>query len=84
MEEPKVEEKSKKSYVYDGVEVTLTGRIAINEKKGSSGKITRNELVEVTPIKKPGVPVWNKWVKPKDLFEVADDSIDSLDKVINK
>ena len=84
MEEPKVEEKSKKSYVYDGVEVTLTGRIAINEKKGSSGKITRNELVEVTPIKKPGVPVWNKWVKPKALFEVADESIDSLDKVINK
>jgi hypothetical protein len=60
-----------KTYVHDGVEVILTGRVAISEKKMASGKVIRSELVEVKPIKKPGVPVWEKWVKPKDLFEVA-------------
>jgi len=83
MDEPKVEE-VKKTYVFDGVEVTLTGRIAINKKKMSSGKLITNELVEVTPVKKPGVPVWNKWIKHKDLFEIAPAKVESIDKSANK
>ncbi len=83
MEEQKIEE-IKKTFVFDGVEVTLTGRIAVNEKKMSSGKIITNELVEVTPIKKPGVPVWNKWIKRKDLFEIAPAKTESIDKPADK
>jgi len=73
-----------KTYVYDGIEVILTKRMATQEKKMSSGKILKNVLVEVTPIKKPGVPVWRKWVKPKDLFEVAAEPMESLDKLMEK
>lgn len=74
------------TYVYEGVEVTLTGRVAAKEKKMSSGKIIRDELLEVTPVKKPGVPVWRKWVKAKDLFKVAssDDAVEQLDNILNK
>ena len=75
---------AEKTYVHDGIEVKLTGRKATQEKKMTSGKVLKTELVEIVPIKKPGVPVWAKWVKPKDLFEVESEKIESLDNLEQK
>lgn len=53
------------SYVYENVEVKLTGRTA--SKKLKSGKI--DELVEITPIHSIEGS-WLKWVREVELFEV--------------
>lgn len=54
------------SWVYDGVEVTKTGRVAHNTTR--SGKPL--ELVEVTPVDQRLVGTWKKWAKETDLYEV--------------
>jgi hypothetical protein len=58
---------STKTWVYDNVEVTKTGRIAQN--KTRSGKSL--ELVEITPVDQRMVGTWKKWVRDSDLFEVV-------------
>jgi len=64
-----------KTYIYEGTEVTLTGRTANKSKKTPSGKTIESQLVEVKPVPKPGTPVWNRWVKMSDLFEVGGEVI---------
>jgi hypothetical protein len=58
---------STKTWVYDNVEVTKTGRIAQN--KTRSGKSL--ELVEITPVDQRMVGTWKKWVRDTDLYEVV-------------
>lgn len=57
-----------KSYVYDGQEVLLTGRKAINK---TSNRYREVELtiVEITPLD-PEI-TWTKFVKITDLFEIT-------------
>ena len=55
------------TYVYDNVEVSKTGRVAL--KKLNSGKV--DTLVEITPINSQ-VGVWKKWVREHELFLVQD------------
>lgn len=59
---------TKKTYIYDSVEVQLTGRVA--QRKLSSGKI--DELVEITPVDEI-VGKWKKWVREVDLYEVKNE-----------
>lgn len=56
-----------KQFVYDGIEVKLTGREAI--KTTPSGKALK--LVEITPADEDG-PKWTKWIRPTDLFEIVE------------
>jgi hypothetical protein len=55
------------TFVFDGTEVTKTGRIASRTKMRRSK--TENQeieiLVEVVPVDDP---IWKKWVKETDLF----------------
>lgn len=64
-----------KTYIYEGTEVTLTDRVATKTKKTPSGKVIETQLVEVKPVPKPGTPVWARWVKMTDLFEVSNNII---------
>lgn len=59
-----------KTYVFDGIEVIKTGRVAIKKKTTLSGKEYNSELVEIKPIDK--YIEWTKWVIPGDLFEVIE------------
>lgn len=52
-------------YVYDNVEVVMTGRIA--KRPLRSGKV--DEVFEVTPVEAFD-GVWKKWVREGELFEV--------------
>lgn len=54
------------SWVYDGVEVIKTGRVAQNTTR--SGKPL--ELVEVTPPHRI-LGMWKKWVKESELYKVV-------------
>lgn len=58
------------SYVYDGVEIVKTGKMA--ERKLRSGKV--DQLIEVTP-KEPTLGTWKKWVREAELFEVLPSDI---------
>jgi len=57
-----------KTYVYQGLEVELTGRKA--QRKTRSGKM--NEVVEVKPTD-PENGSFLKWVSMSDLFEILED-----------
>lgn len=60
-------EKSTKRYVYENVEVKLTGRVA--QRKLRSGK--SDTKYEITPAnQKDGT--WQKWVRLQELFEVQE------------
>ena len=62
---------SEKSYVFENVEVVLTGRTAVRELR--SGK--SESLYEITP-KHSTTGVWKKWVRFVDLFEVQETAND--------
>jgi len=56
-------------YVYDGIEVKLTGRTAVKQMKEStiSGSGRKEQiLVEITPTD-PSME-WKKWVREIDLY----------------
>ena len=57
-----------KSYVYEGVEVTMTGRHAKRQATTIGGR-RDEEIVEITPVDQDEAD-WKKWVKVNDLFEV--------------
>jgi len=52
------------TYIFENVEVQLTGRVA--EK---TGRTRTYALVEITPVDKDG-PTWFKWVEKNQLFTV--------------
>jgi hypothetical protein len=56
-----------KVYVYDGVEVILTGRKA--HKKLRSGKV--DEVVEIKQADEESAS-FNKWVRQSELFEIQE------------
>jgi hypothetical protein len=59
-----------KTYVFENVEVRLTGRIA---KKPST---VNNKIIliqyEVTPADEEGI-TWKKWAKESDLFTISEE-----------
>lgn len=66
-----------KSYVHEGIEVVLTGRVAKKEKKRPVTRRTATAVVnqdglihEITPKDKE-IGSWKKWVKMTDLFEIV-------------
>jgi hypothetical protein len=60
------------SYVHDGVEVMLTGRIATKELKARRNQeSTTDELVEITP-KDDETGSWKKFVRMKELYTLSD------------
>ena len=66
-----------KSYVHEGVEVVLTGRVAKKEMKRAVTRRTAAKAVnqdgliyEITP-KDNEIGSWKKWVKMSDLFEIV-------------
>lgn len=62
-------------YVYEGVEVIKTGRIATKkvEMKVYSGVRVVEEVVhEITPIPRPGEHQWKRWVRESELFTIQE------------
>jgi hypothetical protein len=58
-----------KTFVFEGTEVSLTGREAKREAKNPAGKVVRTMTqVEIEPVDKS--IEWKKWVDPAVLFEV--------------
>lgn len=55
-----------KTYVYDGVEVQLTGRKA---KKPSNVANRMLILYEVEPVDKESIQ-WKKWVSTRDIYTI--------------
>jgi hypothetical protein len=62
-----------KSFVYDGVEVTLTGRKAKKDKVRRNQIISSETIVEIAPKDKDG-PTWKRWVRTTELYEIIEDS----------
>lgn len=56
-----------KTYVYDGVEVVLTGRKA--KKPSNVAKGTMLTLYEVEPLDKESIQ-WKKWVSTRDIYTI--------------
>jgi hypothetical protein len=65
---------SDKTFVFDNVEVKLTGRIAEKVIKLSTKEL-KDILIEVQPVDSTG-PQWKKWVKKVDLYEISDIRVD--------
>ena len=58
-----------KTYVYDGAEVSLTGREAV-KRVNIPGKAPREmKIVEITPFDTTAFE-WKKWVSLDQLYEV--------------
>lgn len=63
------------TFVYNGLEVKLTGRIAIKKQETKSrvrrGEITKTEteLYEITPVSLEDGS-WKKWVEMNELFVI--------------
>lgn len=62
---------SAKTYVYDGQEVQLTGRVAKRKLRTTSGKEIESRLVEITPVGEESG--WKKWINPEQLYTVSSD-----------
>jgi hypothetical protein len=57
------------TFVFEGVEVSKTGRTAIREIKKPNGTVaSTTQIVEIKPI--DDSMEWKKWVDPKLLFIV--------------
>lgn len=60
-----------RTYVYDDIEVKLTGRVATKEVKTIPNKPPRIlKLVEITPTQDFD---WKKWVPLENLYEIKDE-----------
>ncbi len=57
------------TYVFEGVEVYLTGRVATKAQKPGSNHTEPQRLFEIKPVDKSFDYV--KWVRPTDLFKVS-------------
>lgn len=62
---------SKVHFVYDGVEVKKTGRIAEKQVQLPGGRCRVLQLIEITPAEDEDG--WKKWVAPEVLFEIVVD-----------
>ena len=63
------------TYVYEGTEVRLTGRVAKRDTNDTTrrGTSKRTEhLVEIEPLQLE--VKWKKWVKKSDLFEILQET----------
>lgn len=58
-------EDENESFVYEGIEVVKTGRVAQRQLKRSNTYLT---LVEITP--KQHLGSWVKWINPDELFHI--------------
>jgi hypothetical protein len=70
-EQPKMtEDLLRKTFVFDGREVKLTGRTAVQKKR--SGKfVTVWEIIPVSVANTaPTQTSFNKWIKPLDLYHI--------------
>lgn len=66
-------------FVYDGQEVTKTGRIASKEQqvRGYSGtRMVLENVVEITPVLAPGEYAWKRWVREDELYVINDSRVD--------
>lgn len=61
---------SEEIFVYDGIEVRKTGRIAVKQttSKLSKRQPIRHELLEIEPVDK--YQEWKKWIREVDLYKV--------------
>lgn len=62
-------------FVYDGLEVVKTGRIATKEHDVAGWQGTKKVLetvCEITPVVRPGEMTWKRWVKESELFVIND------------
>ncbi len=57
------------TFVYEGTEVKLTGRIAIKKTFSPLGTEVTHKLVEIEPVDDESS--WKKWVDEKSLFHVT-------------
>jgi hypothetical protein len=57
------------TYVYDGVEVEPTGRIASRTVELTSKKYV-DTLIEIKPVDNSG-PTWKRWVKQLELYKIS-------------
>lgn len=57
-----------KTFVHEGTEVKLTGRIAIKDSFSPLGTVVTHKLVEIQPVDEEFS--WKKWVDEKSLFHV--------------
>jgi hypothetical protein len=73
-----------KTYVFEGKEVKLTGRVA--KKTRRSGKeVELWEVASLTVAKNsPSVTQWNKWVNPLDLLHIEGDNKLALEEAQRK
>lgn len=62
-------------FVYDGIEVIKTGRIASKDQqvRGYNGtrKVTE-VVVEITPVPRSGELSWKRWVREDELYIIDD------------
>ncbi len=67
-------ESSQKTYIHDGSEVKLTGRIAKKEIHKGGMRVAAKSITihEITPVDAE-TGSWKKWVKMTDLFEIVDE-----------
>lgn len=78
----------RESFVFDGVEVYKTGRVAEKEvtplkrkaleKKG----MTPDQMIEVRPVDKDMAPFKSKWVEEDKLYKVLPNPRNSEEKVL--
>lgn len=64
-----------KTYVYDGEEVSLTGRKAKKEIQIKNSRVPRrvDVLVEIEPASNSDdLRKWKKWVRIHELYEIID------------
>ena len=61
-----------KTYVYDNVEVKLTGRKAKREIVQRRGENKIHELVEIAPADIE-CGSWKRWIKEAELYEIVED-----------
>jgi hypothetical protein len=61
------------TYVFEGTEVTPTGRIAKKPIKLYRNKTAYEYLFEIEPCDKEG-PSWKRWVSIKDMYTVVKSS----------
>jgi len=66
-------------YVFEGLEVKKTGRIAqkeiptkLKKRRGGNASPRIDILYEVTPVDNE-TGSWMKWVKDEDLYEIVDE-----------
>jgi hypothetical protein len=57
------------NYVYDGTEVSLTGRVAVKQVRTTT-KTVEDKLVEIKPTDSEG-PTWKRWVRETELYKIV-------------